>query len=69
MKESYFIFDKNQLNSIEEESVNYLRMLMDKIKREFHLNYIVHEAIKYYSGIGTQQHARFFFFLRIEKEN
>jgi hypothetical protein len=64
------IYDKNQLNCIEKASVNYLRMLMETIrkKREFHLNYIVIEAIKSYSGIGTQQHARFFF-LRIEKEN
>jgi hypothetical protein len=47
-------------------------MLMDRMNREFYLNYIVIEAIKYYFGIGTQQHARFFFsffFLRIEKEN
>lgn len=43
-----------------DESVNYLRMLMNKIKRVSHLNYIVIKPIKYCFGIGTQ-HAKFFF--------
>jgi hypothetical protein len=57
-----FIYDKNQLNCNDygEESVNYDRMLMDKL---FYFDYIVIEAIKYCFGIGIE-HARFFFFLR-----
>ncbi len=53
------------------KSVNYLRMLMNKInereRESLNFDYIVIEAIKYCFGISTQ-HAKFFLFENRKKK-